>query len=420
MKTLRNIWKIKELRQKILFTVMILLIVRVGSAIPNPFLQKDFVNTIFDRAGGAGELFSIMSGNAFQQMTLFAMGVTPYINASIIITLLAVVIPRLEEIQKEGETGHKIIEKYTLYLAIALAVIQSAAMSYSMRKAFVTNIPVWISIVASVIIYSTASIFIVWIGKKVEDKGIGNGVSLIIFANITSRIPSMLSALMTYGLAWWKWVLLVLIFVALIGFTVVLSLGERRIQIQYAQKMQGRRFYGGQASFIPVKVNLSGVLPIIFAISILTFPGIVTGFITQHPAGWWAKVVGALNTSHPIGAALYVLLIIGFTFFQASIQFNPTELARNLQKNGGFIPGYRPGRPTEDYIRRVSNCINTIGSVGLAFLALIPILMSFIFGVDGLSIGGSSMLILVGVALETVKQVESELAYRHYDGFLTK
>lgn len=415
----RDAFKIQDLRRKILYTLAMLALVRLGSIMPNPLLRTDVVESYFASANGAMALFNIMSGNAFSQMNLFAMGITPYINSSIIMSLLTVAIPQLEELQKDGESGRKKIAQYTRYMTIVLAIIQAFAISYSLRSAFVPEISeVW-SIIVSVLVFTAGSAFVMWIGENITEKGVGNGISMIIFVNILSRVPAAITALVSYDLTW-KLAVIVVVFVVVVAFTVMLSLGERRIPVQYAKRMNGRKQYGGNSTNIPIRVNLAGVIPIIFAMSILSFPSIITSFVTSSPAGWWGTVLNWISTTHPFGAVLYVALIIVFSYFYTSITFNPVEMADNMKKNGGFIPGIRPGKPTVDYLKKSAKYIIFIGAVGLAILASIPVLLSFCMGIDNLSIGGSSLLIVVGVALETVKQIESQMVMRHYKGFLTK
>jgi preprotein translocase subunit SecY len=418
--TIRNAWKIPDLRKKILYTLMMLAIVRIGSTMPSPFIDATVMNEYFSTSGGVMALFDAMSGGAFSNMNLFAMGITPYINASIIMNLLTIAIPRLEELNKDGEAGRKKIAQYTRYVTVVLALVQAFGISYSLNNAYgvmSTEINTVWAIIVSVLTFTAGTAFVMWIGENITAKGVGNGTSLIIMVNILSSVPTAITALTNYE---HKWALIILAVLALIivAFTVLLSLGERRIPVQYAKKMQGRKTYGGQSTNIPIKVNLAGVIPIIFAVSLISFPQIITSFFTANPTGWWGGVISWLNTSHPFGAVLYVVLIILFTYFYASISFNPLEIANNMKKNGGFIPGIRPGKPTYEYIQKSSKYIIFMGAIGLAILASIPVIMSFIFKIDNLNIGGSSLLIVVGVALETVKQVEGMMVTRHYKGFL--
>ena len=412
--TIKETWRIEELRKKLLITLLLLAAVRLGAAIPNPLISGDVINQ-FMSGNSLFSLLNIMSGGAFANMNIFALGVSPYINASIIMSLLTIAIPRLEELNEQGEAGRKDIERYTKWLALVLALIQGFGIAFSMRDYYVWN-PV-LCVALSTVLYTAGAAAVMWIGEQITKKGIGNGISLIIMINILSQIPSMIQAFIAYE----KPLLLIpliIILLAVIAFTVLLSLGEKRIPIQYAMRTQGRRQYGGQSTFIPIKVNMTGVIPIIFAITILSFPQMVTAFFTSNPTGTWGSILHWLSTSHPFGACLYILLIIAFTYFYASITFSPVQIADNLKKNGGFIPGMRPGKPTQDYITRSSRCIIFIGAIGLAICAAIPLILTFIFKMDGLNIGGSSMLIVVGVALETVKQMETLTVSRRYKGFL--
>ena len=420
LQTIRDAWKIPDLRKRLIFTLLMLALVRLGSTLPSPFIDSRVISEYFSTNNGVFALFDAMSGGAFSSMNLFAMGITPYINASIIMSLLTIAIPRLEELNQEGEAGRKKIDQYTRYLTVALALIQAFGISYSLNSAY--NVmsssvnTVW-AIIVSVIIFTAGTAFVMWIGESITAKGVGNGVSLIIMVNILSRVPSMIRSLANYENKW-ALIILLVVFILVVAFVVLLSLGERRIPIQYAKRMQGRKQYGGQSTHIPVRVNLVGVIPIIFAISLLSFPQIITGFFNSNPTGTWGTILNWLSTSHWFGACLYIVLIILFTYFYASITFNPMDIADNLKKNGGFIPGIRPGKPTFEYIKKVSRNITFIGAIGLAICAAIPLVLSFVFKIDNLNIGGSSMLIAVGVALETVKQIEGMMVTRHYKGFL--
>ena len=352
-------------------------------------------------------------------MNLFAMGIQPYINASIIVNLLTVAIPKLEELQKDGESGRKKIQQYTRMVTLVLALVQSFGISYGLRSGFTSDLGVAWSIIVSMAVFTAGSMFVMWIGENITEKGIGNGISLIIMVNVLSRVPAAIGSLVGYESFWLVLAIAVALILA-VAFIVLLELAERRIPIQYAKRTQGRKTYGGASTYIPIKVNMAGVMPIIFAVSITSLPGIITSFVTTTPNGWWATVLNWLNTSHPFGACLYVVLIIFFTYFYASINYNPKQIAENLKKNAGFIPGLRPGAPTYEYIKKTANNVVTIGAVMLAIVASMPVVLSFVFGIDGLSIGGSSMMICVGVALETVKQIEGQMVMRHYKGFLSK
>ena len=418
-KTVRDIARIPDLRRRILYTLMMLALVRLGSLIPSPLMDAAVVKNYFASAGGVMALFDIMSGSAFSQMNLFAMGIQPYINSSIIMNLLAVAIPKLEEIQKDGEAGRKKMQQYTRVVTLVLALVQSFGISYGLRSGFTSDLGVTWSIIVSMAVFTAGSMFVMWIGENITEKGIGNGISLIIMVNVLSRVPAAIGSLFSYESVVLV-VVIAIVLVLVVAFIVVLELAERRIPIQYAKRMQGRKTYGGASTYIPIKVNMAGVMPIIFAVSITSLPGIITSFVTTTPSGWWGTVLEWINTSHPFGACLYVVLIIFFTYFYASINYNPKQIAENLKKNAGFIPGLRPGAPTYDYIKKTANNVVTIGAVMLAIVASLPIILSFVFGIDGLSIGGSSMMICVGVALETVKQIEGQMVMRHYKGFLSK
>lgn len=416
--TIKNIFKIKDLRKKILYTLMMLALVRLGSLIPNPLMDAAAVKQYFASASGVMALFDIMSGNAFSQMNLFAMGITPYINASIIISLLTVAIPKLEELQEDGESGRKKINEITRIVTVGLALIQSFGISFGLRNAFVSDLGVVWSIILSMAVFTAGAVFTMWIGESITEYGVGNGISLIIMVNVLSRVPSTITTLGSYQNVWMT-ITVIIVLLAMSAFIVVMELAERRIPIQYAKRMSGRKMYGGSTTYIPIRVNMAGVIPIIFAISLISMPQIITGFFNSNPTGWWGTVLKWLNTSHPFGACLYVVLIIFFTYFYSAITYNPREIAENLKKNGGFIPGIRPGAPTADYLKKTSTYVITIGAIMLAIVAILPIILQFIFKVDNLSISGSSLMIAIGVALETVKQIESQLVMRHYKGFLS-
>lgn len=418
--TIRDAWKIQDLRKRILYTLVMLAIVRLGSTMPSPFIDASVMTSYFSSSSGFLSLFDAMSGGAFSQMNLFAMGITPYINASIIMSLLTIAIPRLEELNEDGEAGRKKIEQYTRILTVILALIQAFGISYSLNAAYNVmdaNVSPAYAIIVSILIFTAGTAFVMWIGENITEKGIGNGVSLIIMINILSQLPTTLTSLMNYENKW-ALVILAVVTLVVIAYIVVLSLAERRLPVQYAQRMQGRKQYGGSSSYIPIRVNMTGVIPIIFAISILSFPQIITSFFTTSPEGVWGTILSNLSTSTVIGASLYIILVILFTYFYASVTFNPMDIAENMKKNGGFLPGIRPGKPTYDYIKKVAKYVTFVGAIGLAIAAAIPIVLSFIFNIDNLNIGGSSMLIVVGVALETVKQIETMMVTRHYKGFL--
>ena len=417
-KTIRDAFKVPDLRNKIVFTLLMLFVIRIGAALPIPGIDSDQLKAYFSQAGDLLGLFDAFSGGAFQNMTLFAMGIIPYVNASIIMNLLTIAIPALEEMQKEGEDGRKKIATITRYGTVILAIVQATAISISLQ--FIFTDYNFLSVIVAVGAMTAGTAFLMWIGERINEKGIGNGISLIIFVNIISRLPSGISGLKTQVLTgrYLAVAALLVVFFLMVVLVVLIYLGERRIPVQYAKKMQGRKMYGGQSSNIPIKVNMAGVIPVIFASSLLSFPGTVTSFFTQTPTGIWGKVVDFLNyySSLP-GAVLYFLLTIAFAFFYTAIIFNPYEVANNMKKNGGFIPGIRPGKPTSDYLTSVLNKIVLIGACLLGIVAVAPIALSAASGIQ-IAFGGTSLIIVVGVCTETIKQIESQLVMRHYKGFL--
>ena len=415
----KNAWKVKDLRKKIIYTLMMLLVIRLGAHIPvpgvnNALLKESFGNNM------AMSMYSLIAGGGLENMAIFSLGIGPYINASIIMQLLTVAIPKLEQLSKEGEDGRKKLSKYSRNLTIVLALIQASGTVYSLRGVFVEN-NLWLYIIA-VVAMVAGSTFIMWIGEQITANGVANGSSLIIFVNIISNLPSAITSLWLTatgsGVAGWvKVILLLIIFVAVIVFVILVQEGERRLPVQYSKKMVGRKMYGGQSTFIPIKVNTAGVISIIFAISLLQFPQQIGQFI-PNKAAWFEKLIEYLQISHPVGAVLYVLLIFFFSFFYTSIVFNPVEIADNMKKNGGFIPGIRPGQPTANYISRVSSRITLAGAICYSVIALVPVLFQWIFKMN-VGFGGTTLMIVVGVCLDTIKQMESQLLMRHYKGFLS-
>jgi len=417
-KTIRDAFKVPDLRSKLIFTLLMLFVIRMGAAIPIPGINADVLKDYFSQAGDLLGLFDAFSGGAFANMTLFAMGIIPYINASIIMNLLTIAIPALEEMQKEGEDGRKKIAKMTRYGTVVLALVQSLAISLGLRTIF--NEYNVLSVVIAVSAMTAGTAFLMWIGERINEKGIGNGISLIIFVNIVSRFPSGAKALYNQAILgkYIQVLAMLLVFFGMIVLVVLIYLGERRISVQYAKKMQGRKSYGGQSTHIPLKVNMAGVIPVIFASSLLQFPQVITGFFTQTPAPWLDKTINFLNYNRsPFGAGLYFVLIILFAFFYTAIIFNPYEVANNMKKNGGFVPGIRPGKPTVDYLTNILNKIVLIGGILLGIVAISPIALSALTKVQ-IGFGGTSLIIVVGVCLETIKQIESQLVMRHYKGFL--
>ena len=445
LETLKNAWKIPDLRRRLLFTLFILILFRFGAHIPVPFLSAEAMQAFLGNGGtDLFSLFDVFTGGAFSQATVMALGVSPYINASIIIQLLTVAIPALERLSKEGVEGRKKLNKITRYVGILLALIQGAGLYvtlYNMQAeglaaiASPEGIPSVLIFFVIVLTFAAGTALIVWLGEVITDKGIGNGVSLIIFAGIVSRIPTaMISVYRNYlaGNASIKGVIIVAAIIAVaivaIGFVVFFSEAERRIPIQYAKRVVGRKMYGGQSTNIPIKVAAGGVMPIIFASSIMAFPATIVRLISggnMPKTGLGYYILGCLSAGYAsqwwtsvVYAVLYFLLIIFFTYFYSTIQFNPIEIANNVKKSGGFIPGIRPGKPTSDYIHKTSSRLNLIGAMFLGIIAVLPVVVGAVFNMQGLQIGGTSLLIVEGVALEAVRQIESQMVMRHYKGFL--
>ena len=420
-KTIRNAWKIADLRKKLIFTVLILLVYRVGNVIPVPFVDRDaLVETMNHLTNGTIlGLYNAMSGSAFSQATVFALGIQPYINSSIIIQLLTIAIPALERLAKEGgEEGKKKITQITRFTTIGLGLLMGWAY-YAMLKNYAASgysiitaegfLPALVIILA----FAAGSTIVMWLGEQITEFGIGNGISMILFANIISGIPTMVKTMFT--MIWWQALIVVVGMAALILFIIFINDAERRIPIQYAKRVVGRKIYGGQNTNLPIKVAMSGVMPVIFAQSICSMPATICTFLGK--SGWWYQNLWS-NTSWAY-AVMYGLMIFFFSWFYSTIQYDPVEIANNLKKNGGFIPGFRPGKPTADFIQKVINKIVVFGAVYLTIVALLPIVAgNLMSGVRNLAIGGTSVIIVVGVALETVKALEAQMLMRHYKGFL--
>ena len=422
--TLRNAWKIPELRKKILFTLFVLLIYRLGSCVPVPYINVDVLNNYYTQqlSNTVLGLYNAMSGSAFSNATVFALGIQPYINASIIIELLCIAIPSLERLAKDGgEEGKKKIQKITRYTTVGLSLLMGIAYYIMLKNASAQySILKQTSFVSGMVIVMTfmaGAAFLMWVGEQIDQFGIGNGISMILFAGIVSRVPSMVGSL--FSLKWYVAILMVVGMLAIVMFIVFISNSERRIPVQYAKRVVGRKMYGGQSTNLPIKVNMSGVLPIIFAQSIATLPATIMAFVGAPASGFWAWMnTYVFDTKSAVYIIVYFFLIIAFSYFYATIQFNPIEIANNLKKNGGFIPGFRPGKPTSDFIFKVINKITLFGALYLAVIALLPIIVGIIIKDTTLSIGGTSVIIVVGVALETVKSLEAQMLMRHYKGFL--
>ncbi len=423
--TLKNAFKIPDLRKKILFTLGMLIVYRLGIRVPVPGIDAEAFTALVDRFGQLGSFLDIISGGAFKQVSIFAMGITPYVNSSIIMQLLTVAIPALERMQKEGDAGRKKIQQFVRYLTIALAMLQAGAYWYATRSASSTSLPAFLNAILVIVSFTAGTAFIMWIGEQINESGIGNGISLIIFAGIVTRGPDGVMMLFNYFKNWSvtsnifvaiiSTIGVAIIFLAVIVLVIFVQSAERRIPIQYAKKVVGRKMYGGQSTYLPIKVNQAGVIPVIFAISIVSLPStLVSLFGGTGPVAEWF-----MNFSkNPFYYVSYGLLILGFTFFYSMIQFNPIEVANNLQKNGGFIPGIRPGRPTAEFINKTSRRLSWFDGLFLILIVLFPTLLSAVTGAQGIWFGGTAVLILVGVAIDLVNQLESQMVMRHYKGFL--
>ena len=424
IQTIRKAWGIPELRKKILFTLLILVIYRVGSAIPVPYVNVDALKFYLDNMGTTIlGLYNVMSGGAFASATVFAMGIQPYINSSIIIQLLTVAIPALERMQREGgEEGKRKIQSITRYSTVAIAVLQALGYYFIMKsQGILTDQSIWAALVIMVSFVAGSS-FLMWLGEQCNEFGVGNGISMILFAGIISRVPSMISQIYSQivaGNLFWPWAIVIAVGILLLVILIVfVSDAERRIPVQYAKRQVGRRMYGGQTSNLPMKVNMSGVLPVIFAQSIASIPATIGAFLPAPAEGsFWAGLLNAIDTKSVLYLVIYFLMIIGFSYFYASIQFNPIEISNNLKRNGGFIPGFRPGKPTSDFIARVLSKITLFGAIYLGVVAILPLLADK-FSQMSIGIGGTSVIIVVGVALETVQALENQMLMRQYKGFL--
>ena len=413
---LANIFRITELRQKVIFTLAMFIVFRAGTHIPVPGVNASVIEQLF-RSGNLFGLLDMFSGGALSKFSIFAMSITPYINASIILQLLKVVVPTLEQWSKEGEEGYKKTTKLTRMLTVALAFIQACGMAYGLRMAI--NNPGIGSILLIALTLTAGTIFLMWIGEQMTAKGVGNGISLIIFAGIVSRLPDGLKIIFQYLQAGTVNILNVILFaaiaLAMIVFVIMISQGIRKIPVQYAKRVVGKKAYGGHTSYIPLKVNTAGVIPIIFASSVLMFPVTIAQFVDVP----WVKTLGKwFEWGSPVQTTLYVLMILFFTYFYTAVSFNIGDLSDNIKKNGGFIPGLRPGKPTTDYLDRVMSRITLAGAIFLSLIALMPHAIGWMTRIEGIYFGGTALLIVVGVALDTMKQIESLVLMRHYHGFM--
>ena len=435
-KTLRDMFRIKDIRKKLLFTFLMLIVIRFGSQLPVPGVNRSYFQNWFNQQNnGAFSFFSAFTGGSFERMSVFALNITPYITSSIIMELLSIAIPALEEMHRDGEDGRKKITTITRYLTVGLSLFESTAMAIGFgRSGLIRNFN-FFSAITVIFALTAGSAMVMWIGERINENGIGNGISIVLLFNILSRLPQDLATLFTQfvsGKSVAKAGMAVIIIVAVILLTVLLTIlltaAVRRIPVQYAKKMQGRRMVAGQSSNIPLKVNTAGVIPVIFASSLMSIPSIIMSFTGRNATGVWAHIFGILNQNnwfnmnrpvYTIGLVLYVALCIFFAYFYTSITFNPIEVADNLKKQGGFIPGIRPGKPTSDYLQKILNYIIFIGAVGLMIVVVIPIFFNGVFNAD-VSFGGTSLIIIVGVILETIEQIESQMLVRNYKGFLSE
>ncbi|HAG04179.1 MAG TPA: preprotein translocase subunit SecY [Lachnospiraceae bacterium] len=412
LQTLKNAFTVKEIRTKIINMLIVLVIVRLGTHIPVPGIDLAQLATNSDNS----TLYALITGGSYG--TIFAMGIGPYITSSIIMQLLTVAIPALEEMQKDGETGRKKISQITRCVTVALALLQGAGQVYTIHN-FFTN-PGWYVYIVALITMMSGTVFIMWLGEKLTEVGIGNGASFIIFANILSGFKSGVMSLYTYAaegsaMAWIIVGVILVVLLVVMVFVILVQDGERRIPVQYSRKLVGNRYMGGNNSFIPIKVNIAGVMSIIFAISILQFPATINQLVNSTTL---QKISDVLSTRHPVGAILYVVLIFVFTFFYTSFAFNPVEVAENMKKSGGFVPGIRPGKPTSDYIQKIVDRISLIGAFAYAIIAMVPVVLEWLTRIN-MGFGGTTLLIVAGVALEVIKQLETQLINRNYKGFLT-
>ncbi|MCH5257910.1 MAG: preprotein translocase subunit SecY [Lachnospiraceae bacterium] len=433
--TLKNAFKIKEIRKKIFFTFAMLVVIRLGSQLPVPGVDRTYFARWFEQqAGDAFNFFDAFTGGSFLNMSILALNITPYITSSIIMQLLTIAIPKLEEMQREGEDGRKKIASITRYVTVALSLIESAAMAIGFgRQGLLATYNV-INIITVIAALTAGSAFLMWVGERITENGVGNGISIVLTINILSRIPQDIAALFEQFVfnkpiarAVVAAIIILGIIVGMVILVIVLNDGVRKIPVQYAKKVQGRKTVGGQTSSIPLKINTAGVIPVIFASSLMQLPIIICSlFNVQSGTGVWAEILRGLNSSYwcnpnqpiySIGLVVYILLVVFFAYFYTSITFNPLEIAENMKKQGGFIPGIRPGKPTSDYLTRILNYIIFIGAIGLTIVCVVPYFFNGIFNAS-VSFGGTSLIIIVSVVLETIKQIESQMMVRNYKGFL--
>ena len=437
LNSIQKAFKVKEVRERLLYTFMMLIVIRIGSCLPIPGVDASFLKEFFTNLQNSGMGFvNAITGGSFSNMSLFALSITPYITSSIIMQLMTIAIPKLEEMQKEGEDGRKKIAEYTRYLTVALALFQSSAMAIGVGKQGLLyedaqNVWGYMTVIAAM---TAGSALLMWIGERITEKGVGNGISIVLLINIVSSLPQ--DVLMLYerfmagksvAVATVAAIIVLAVVVATVVFVLVLNGAERRIPVQYSKKMQGRRMIGGQSSHIPLKVNTAGVIPVIFASSIMSMPVMIAQFFNVDYSTFGGKILMALSSAnwfrpempvYSVGLLIYIVLVVLFAYFYTSITFNPLEVANNMKKSGGFIPGVRPGKPTSDFLNNILNYIVFIGATGLVIVCIVPIIASGLFNVGSLSFGGTSLIIIAGVILETIKAVDSMMLVRNYKGFL--
>ena len=434
LKTLMNAFKIKELRNKILFTFAMLVVIRLGSQLPVPGVDRTyFANWFAAQSGDAFSFFDAFTGGSFLNMSIFALNITPYITSSIIMQLMTIAIPKLEEMQKDGEEGRKKIASITRYVTVGLALVESAAMAIGFGRSGLLQEYNALNVITVIVALTAGSAVLMWIGERITENGVGNGISIILVINIISRLPQDLVGLyeqfikgkaVAVGVC--SAIIILAVIIAMVILVIILNDGTRKIPVQYAKKVQGRKFVGGQQSSIPLKVNTAGVIPIIFASSILEFPLVICSLFGIQGTGFWAEIMKGMNSSYwckisapqySIGLVVYILLVIFFAYFYTSITFNPMEVSENMKKQGGFIPGIRPGKPTNEYLTKILNYIIFIGACGLTIIGILPFIFNGLFNAS-VSFGGTSLIIIVSVILETIKQIESMMLVRNYKGFL--
>ena len=435
-KTVRNAFKIPDIRKRLLFTLLMLVIIRIGSELPIPGINREvFQQWYQSKSGDAFSFFDAITGGSFLNMSVFALNITPYINSSIIMQLLTIAIPKLEEMQRDGEDGRKKIAAITRYVTVGLALIESSAMAIGFgRSGLLQGDVTFLDYICVITALTGGAAFIMWIGEQITEHGVGNGISIVLTINIVSRMPQDLATLYeqfvksasTVTMSVIAAVIIIAIILAMVVLVILLNDGVRRIPVQYAKKMQGRKTFGGNSTHIPLKINTAGVIPIIFASSLMQTPIVICQMLGYNGTGVWSHILRGMNSNnwfnrdlpwYNIGLLVYILLVIFFAYFYTSITFNPLEVSNNMKKSGGFIPGIRPGKPTTDYLTNILNYVIFIGAVGLVIVALIPIFFNGMFGAD-VSFGGTSLIIIVSVILETIKQIESMMLVRNYKGFL--